>query len=119
MEIAIHDSKKPGYYSNRWIEYCNKNNISYKLVRAYDTDIVEQVKDCDAFMWHHSHTNYKDVLFAKQLLFSLQERGLKVFPDYKTGWHFDDKVGQKYLLEAMDAPLVPTFVFYDKNDALK
>ena len=26
--------------------------------------------------------------------------GIKVFPDSNTAWHFDDKVGQKYLLEA-------------------
>src|SRR5690606_11594747 len=31
---------------------------------------------------------------------------------------FDDKVAQKYLLEAVDAPLVPSYIFYDKKDAL-
>ena len=43
----------------------------------------------------------------------------RVFPDFNTGWHFDDKVGQKYLLEAIGAPLVPSYVFYTKNEALK
>jgi hypothetical protein len=33
-------------------------------------------------------------------------------------WHFDDKVGQKYLLEAIDAPLVGSYVFYSRNEAL-
>ena len=81
MKIAIH---KSGGFSERWIEYCEKNQIDYKIVNAYDSDIVEQVKDCDAFMWHHSHINYKDVLFAKQLLYSLEIAGKKVFPDWKT-----------------------------------
>ena len=35
-----------------------------------------------------------------------------------TSWHFDDKIAQKYLLEAISAPLVPSYVFYDKEDAL-
>ena len=114
MKIAIH---KSGGFSERWIEYCEKNHIDYKIVNAYDTDIVEQVADCDAFMWHHYHANYKDTLFAKQLLFSLELSGKKVFPNWQTGWHFDDKVGQKYFLEAIGAPLVPSYVFYTKQEA--
>lgn len=119
MKIAIHDSKKEHFFSERWIEYCKKNNIPFKIVNAYDNDIVKQVSDCDAFMWHHSNYDYRDALFAKQLIYSIQKKGLKVFPDFNTTWHFDDKVGQKYLLEAIGAPLVPSYVFYNKKDARK
>lgn len=115
MEIAIHNSRG---FAPRWIAYCEQNHIEYKVVNAYDSDIVEQLKDCDAFMWHYHHANYKNALFAKQLLFSLQSAGKVVFPDFNTGWHFDDKVGQKYLLEAMGTPLVPSYVFYTKKEAL-
>ena len=65
------------------------------------------------------HKSYKDQLFAKQLLYSLQTAGVRVFPDFNTAWHFDDKVGQKYLLEAVGAPLVPSYAFYTKHEALK
>lgn len=116
MKIAIHN--RPGSFSDGWIAYCEKNGISYKIVNAYDNDIISQVEDCDGFMWHHHHNDYRDCLFAKQLLYSLQIRGLKVFPDFNTGWHFDDKVGEKYLLEAIGAPIVPSFVFYTKSEAL-
>lgn len=117
MKIAIHDSKQEHFFSEGWIEYCKKNNIPFKIVNAYDNDIVKQVIDCDIFMWHHSNYNYRDALFAKQLLYSLERSGKIVFPDFNTGWHFDDKVGQKYLLEAIGAPLVPSYVFYNKKDA--
>lgn len=116
MKIAIHH--RPGSFSDDWIAYCKQENIFYKIVNCYDNDIIQQVKGCDAFMWHHHHTYYKDVLFAKKLLFSLQQVGKKVFPDFNTGWHFDDKVGQKYLLESINAPLVPSYVFYIKREAL-
>ncbi len=59
------------------------------------------------------------MIFGKQLLFSLRNMGIKVFPDFETCWHFDDKVGQKYLLEGIDAPLVKSYVFYDKDTSLK
>ena len=117
MKIAIHH--RPGSFSDRWIEYCKENNIPYKIVNAYDTDIVQQVDDCTAFMWHHTQCDYRDKLFAKQLIYSLEAMGLKVFPDFHTTWHFDDKVGQKYLLEAIGAPLVPSYVFYDKKEAIE
>lgn len=117
MKIAIHH--RPESFSDRWIEYCKENNIPYKIVNAYDTDIVQQVDDCTAFMWHHTQCDYRDKLFAKQLIYSLEAMGLKVFPDFHTTWHFDDKVGQKYLLEAIGAPLVPSYVFYDKKEAIE
>ncbi|MPM40989.1 hypothetical protein SDC9_87638 [bioreactor metagenome] len=115
--IAIHH--RPGNFSERWITYCNKKGIPYKLVNCYDSDIIKQLENCDALMWHHSHIYYKDVLFAKQLLYSLKQAGIKVFPNFNTNWHFDDKIGQKYLLEAIDAPLVPSYVFYDKKTAIE
>ena len=116
MKIAIYKHKG---FSERWVEYCENNNISYKLVNPYDSDIIEQVNGCDAFMWHHSQADYRDVLFAKQLIYSLEIAGVKCFPDFRTTWHFDDKVGQKYLLEAIHAPLVPSYVFYTKKEALR
>jgi glutathione synthase/RimK-type ligase-like ATP-grasp enzyme len=45
--------------------------------------------------------------------------GIKVFPNYDTVWHFDDKVAQKYLLESIGAPIVPTTILYDKSEALR
>ncbi|MCG3860921.1 hypothetical protein I3247_04810 [Psychrobacter sp. Ps5] len=117
MKIAIHH--RAGSFSARWIEYCKKNSIEYKLVNAFDSDIINQVKDYDVFMWHHHHAQYKDVLTAKRILFALEHAGVKVFPDFKTAWHFDDKVAQKYLLEAINAPMVTSYVFYDKKDALE
>ena len=110
--IAIHRSKT-GYHP-RWIQTCIDLQVPYKIVDCYANDILRQLEGCNALLWHHSHSHPKDILFAKQLLFSLEQSGIKVFPDFKTCWHFDDKVGQKYLLEAIKAPIVPSYVFYDK-----
>lgn len=116
MKIGIHHSK--GSFSERWIEYCQKNCIDYKIVDCYRTDIISQLSDCDALMWHFSHGDYRDALFAKQLLYSIELSGKKVFPNFRTNWHFDDKVGQKYLFEEVGIPLVPSYVFYSKEEAI-
>lgn len=116
MKIGIHHSK--GSWSSGWIEYCDSQKIPYKIVSAYDSDIIDKLKDCDVFMWHHHHDNPKDVHFAKSLLISLELANIRVFPNTRSTWHFDDKVAQKYLFEALDLPLIPSVVIYDKKEAL-
>ena len=116
MKIAIHHKK--GLYSERWISYCEKEGIAYKIVDCYSNNIVSELEDCTILLWHHLAHYYRDKLFAKQLLFSLETAGKTVFPDIKTTWHYDDKVGQKYLLESIKAPFVPTYIFYTKKEVL-
>lgn len=115
MKIAIH--KSDWGFSKNWISYCKEKKIPFKIVNCYESNIIDQIKDCNVLFWHHHHTLAKDKVFAKQLLFAIEQSGKKVFPDFNTGWHFDDKLGQKYLLESIKAPLVPTEVFYSKKAA--
>lgn len=117
MKIAIH--KREGSFSDKWIEYCKNNNISFVIVNAYSDNIINELEGCDAFMWHWIHYDYKAVIFAKQLTQALEIKGIKVFPNLKTCWHFDDKIGQKYLFELMDLPYINSHIFYDKKEALK
>ncbi|MBC7629710.1 RimK family alpha-L-glutamate ligase [Ferruginibacter sp.] len=117
MKIAIHHTEVS--FSDRWVSYCVQKNISYKLVDCYKDNIIQQLSDCDALMWHFHNASPKDTLFAKQLLNSVAASGKKIFPDYNTMWHFDDKVGQKYLLEAVAAPMVTSYVFYTKKEAIE
>ncbi|PCI88903.1 MAG: hypothetical protein COB24_00050 [Hyphomicrobiales bacterium] len=115
--IAIHQKDKS--FSDNWIKYCNKNDIKYKIVNCYDDDIIKQLADCDGLLWHWNQNNSDAANFARQLIYSLEHKGTKVFPNSKTVWHYDDKLGQKYLLEALALPLIPTNVFYNKNTALE
>lgn len=117
MKVAIHNS--PNSFSDRWISYCEKNKIDYKIVNAYDSDIISQLSDCDAFMWHHAHYDYRDCLFAKQLIFALNLIGKKTVPSVYSDWHFDDKLTQKYALEAIGAPVIKSYVFYDAKSAMQ
>ncbi len=117
IKIAIQQADNS--YSGRWISYCIEKNLQYKIVNCYNNDIISQLNDCSALMWHFHHASAKNCLFAKQLLYSVSNLGKQVFPDFDTVWHFDDKVGQKYLLEAIGAPIVPSYVFYSKAEAVE
>ena len=115
--IAIHNSGNWSFAPD-WIAHCEKQGIPYKIVDCYADDIIDQVRDCQIVMWHHHHTSAQDKIFATQLLFALEQSGKKVFPDFKTSWYFDDKLGQKYLLEAIQAKMVKTYTFYDQRGAM-
>lgn len=115
--IAIHNSTT-GFHP-RWIAWCEENKVPHKLVNCFDNDLIEQLKECKGLLWHHSQNDPKALIAAKPILFALEQTGIKVFPNFNTNWYFDDKLGQKYLLEAIGVPFVPTCVFYDKKTALK
>jgi glutathione synthase/RimK-type ligase-like ATP-grasp enzyme len=116
MKIAINGLDE--YFSAGWVAYCDRIGVAYKLVNCRDSDIVKQVADCDIVMWQHRHYDSRDKLIGRQLLAALEQAGKIVFPDHRTGWHFDDKLGQKYLFEAIDAPVAPTVVFFEEQHAL-
>ena len=117
MKIALHHT--PGSFSDYWIQYLEENNIPYKIVNCYNSDIIQQLEGCNALMWHWDHNCYKAALFARQLTISIELMGIKVFPNTNTSWHHDDKLGQKYLLESIQAPFIKSYIFYDKFTAIE
>jgi glutathione synthase/RimK-type ligase-like ATP-grasp enzyme len=117
MMIGIHD--RPASFSDRWIHYCMEKKISFRRLDCLATDVVAQCEGLDGLLWHWPHGDPAHLLVARQAIASLEARGLVVFPNVATCWHYDDKVAQKYLLEAIGAPLIPTWVFTSKVDAMQ
>jgi len=114
--LAIHNSFTG--FTARWIDYCKVNSIPYKIVNCYKNDIISQLTDCSALLWQFYQGSYRDFIMARSVMNSVEHIGIKTFPDFNTAWHFDDKVAQKYLLEAIGAPFVPTWVFFDRDEAI-
>lgn len=116
-KIAIHN--RPGSFSDRWMVYCRQKNIPYKTVDCHSSDIIEELADCSFLMWNWSQTYAEDMLIAPGLIKAVESMGVQVFPSFETCWHFDDKVTQKYLLEALGVPMVKSYVFLDRAKALE
>ncbi|MCI0696566.1 hypothetical protein L0337_31760 [candidate division KSB1 bacterium] len=116
VRLAIHH--RTGSFSERWINYCLQHGIDFKIVNCYDSALMSQLKDVDGLLWHWVHYEPGAQLAARQIIASIEMQNLKVFPSTATCWHFNDKIAQKYLLEAIAAPLVPSHAFFDKQEAL-
>lgn len=115
--LAIH-SENAGTFSRRWIECCQTRAIPYEIVNCYRSDVMNTLRAFDGLLWHFHHINAIDLLIARHVLTAAEYMGLEVFPNRSTAWHFDDKLAQKYVLEAIHAPVPATYVFYDKAEAL-
>lgn len=113
--LGIH--QRTGSFSDRWIEVCRERNIPFRLVNCLRTDVVEQCAGLEAILWHWSLNDPRELLMARQLASALKQRQIVMFPDWETCWHYDDKIAQKYLLESIEAPLIPTWVFTDPAQA--
>lgn len=106
-------------FALRWREYAVDCGHKVRDVNGYDTGVLARLKGCDAFLWQVSHDQTNDLEHARKILLAAEMHGIRVFPSHATCWHFDDKIAQKYLLEAICAPLAPTWVFYSREDALE
>ena len=115
MPLAIHHRERS--FSDRWITYCVEQRIPYTVVNCLDTDIIQKLAYTEALLWHWDHNDPRELFAARHVLMSVEAMSMVIFPNISTCWHFDDKVAQKYLLEAIGAPLVPTHIFYDPETA--
>jgi hypothetical protein len=116
LKLAIHDRKNS--FSDRWITYCNEKHIQYKTINCFDSDIIFQLKHVHGLLWHWAHFEPKAQLAAKIIIKAIEVSDVPTFPDYNTCWHYDDKIAQKYLLESINAPIVPSYIFFSKKEAL-
>jgi len=119
MKIAILFDKNEKLHSTNWsipwIEYCKENKLNHEIVNPYKNGVIQKLLEFDIVLWHYSNYSFKDMLMAKNILFTLEEHGKKVFPSFKDAWHFDDKLAETYLLESINAPIPKSYYFYDSK----
>jgi len=113
MKVAIHH--RANSFSENWVKYCNKNNIEYSIINCRDNNILEKIKDFDGLLWHWGPD---EAHYAVALTIAIENMGIKVFPDFNTCWHFDNKISQRYILDSHNIKQVPTYIFYSLDSAL-
>lgn len=102
-------------YSPMWIKLLKEAGHDVRLVNVYRADILDQVKGCHGFMWRHGQPSSMRQIARRIAPVFEKELGLVVYPDQNTCWHYDDKIAQRYLLEAANIPIPNTWVWWDRN----
>lgn len=120
MIIGIHpDQMGKDSYSVHWDEALRSRGIEVHQLNLLAPDALQQAAACDGVMWRWAHTP-KDKRSAQRILYTIEHYlHVPVFPDSRTAWHFDEKISQFYLLQALQAPTPQTWIFWDMDEALQ
>lgn len=117
--LAIYNRK--GSFSDRWIELCRERTIPFIEVDLFDTRLVSQLRNekVKAFLCHPPMSSRASMLAGRSIILALSRAGIRVFPTAPDYWHFDDKIAQKYLFEAVGIPTPSTVVLFERKSALE
>ncbi|RZL44296.1 MAG: hypothetical protein EOP00_20305, partial [Pedobacter sp.] len=99
-----------------WEKYCIDHNIEYAILNPFSLHIINRLENFDMVLWHFSGYIFKDMLVARNILFSVKKMGKKIFPDLDDCWHFDDKVAETYFLQSIKAPIPKSLMYYSLAD---
>lgn len=121
MLVAIQpDSYGPNDASSpHWVRLLKEAGHEVREVDVYRADILAQLAGCHGFMWRHGHLPAMRQIARRLLPVLENELGLIVYPDQHTCWHYDDKIAQAHLFEALNIPTPKTWVWFDKSQALE
>jgi len=124
--IAVHPDRLPlrdggiQSFSDRWTELLTRDGHDVRPVYWRDVDVIAKLRDVDAFLWWFPPLrNPRD--YARRLMLALEQAlpNLLVFPDWKSAWHFDDKIAQTMLLQAAGLAMPATHVLWRLDDAME
>lgn len=100
-------------WSPRWHEYALTHGHEVTLFDPLShSDVIRKIKGFDVILWMFGQYNFQQMLEARSVLYSAAMMGIKTFPAFNEAWHFDDKVAEMYALQAVDAPIPQSEVFY-------
>ncbi len=116
ISLAIH--ARAGSFSDRWLERARDLGVAHRVVDCHGSRIMDALREHQGLLWHWTHTSWADQLIARHVIRGAEALGLRVFPSTETCWTFDDKLSQKYRLEALGAPLARTECFFSESEAL-
>ncbi|WP_459189442.1 RimK family alpha-L-glutamate ligase [Parabacteroides sp. APC149_11_2_Y6] len=120
--IAICRNERIWHHKGDWsvqmIEYCEKAKINYEMVDPYTPVFIEQMDKYSVLVWCIQNYLWADLLEARNILRIAERKGLRVFPNQNTSWHFDDKIAEMYAFKSIGAPIPKSWAFYLLEDTL-
>lgn len=120
MKIAVHSTPHLHKlnYAPQWISALKKRTITVLECDFRSNETLQKIRQCNGALWHFFHTPF-DKISAHKILTAIEScMKVPVFPNFSTRWHFDEKTAQHYLLSSIGAPYIPSWIFWEKGDAL-
>ena len=98
----------------------NKRNIEPTILDIFKSRDLETLinNNWDGIIWTAKHSAKVKNLGKRVLDFYDQTENTFVYPDWKSYWHYDDKISQYFLFTQKQIPIPKTYLFYDEEEAI-
>lgn len=95
------------------------NGIQSVRLRVEEEGFWDQVRTLSLFIMRFQH--YDASLQLARDILPVVEGELKIpcYPNRATAWHYDDKIKQYFLIKAHGFPITKSWIFYDRDKALR
>lgn len=121
MLVGIH--KDPYGRFSKFLEIYENilrhNDIDHIRLDINRPDFWKLVSKLDMFIFRWRYLDDHHQLAKTIIPIIEKEMGIKCFPNMSTCWHYDDKIRQYYLLKHHDFPVVESWIFWNKKEALR
>ncbi len=119
--VGIHTHRRGeiGPFSLKYIKILETNSIPWRKMNIDDLIFWSDLKECTHFIYHWGGGPDHNQIARSIMPIIEREYNIPVFPNYRTTWHHDDKIRQFYLLRANGFPIIDSWIFYEKENALK
>jgi glutathione synthase/RimK-type ligase-like ATP-grasp enzyme len=111
--------KHSGSWNKEFIAICQDKNILFEVVDCYDSDIIHQLDNFSGLIWPIENWVLPDIMEGRSILRIAEQKGINVFPNQNTVWHFDDKIAEMYAFQAVGAPIPESWVFYLLDECIE
>ena len=100
----------------RILEY---NKIKHFRIEASQADFWEILKGIDLLIFHWVYIDRDQQMGDTLIPVIEKELNIKCFPNWNTFWHYNNKIKQYYLLKNCGFQVIESYVFWEKNEAVK
>lgn len=115
LKIGIHGQVTA--FSSVWARLARQRGLEVMILDAHGAGFLDEVRACDAFLWHMNHLDDRDVRFGPAMMQALEETDIPIFPNAATARTFDDKLAQVRLFAAAGVSAPRSWCFLNADEA--
>ncbi len=122
MKVGIYKQHLGGWhraYLQRYEKILHSNSIECIWLNASKPDFWGKVAQLDLFVYQWEHYDSPRQIAPSIIPIIEYEMKIPCFPNWQTSWHYDDKIKQYYLLKQHGFPVIESYIFWQKTEALK
>jgi glutathione synthase/RimK-type ligase-like ATP-grasp enzyme len=108
---------QPYAYWPRYERFLKNNRFAYEFYDIRRSDWMAQADRFDVIVWR-TESDPASQYEAENKIRILEMMGKKCLPSFDLVWSYEDKIRQAHLFSLHGIPAVPTFISYDRDEAL-